>query len=46
MIIYVHIYVSIYTWGCIDIFEESINVGRAYIFVNKELQRVSRDALE
>ena len=33
------------TWDCIDISEESIKAGRAYIFVNKELQRVSRDAL-
>jgi integrase len=30
------------TWDCIDITEESINANRAYIFVNKELQRVSR----
>lgn len=34
------------TWDCIDITEESINANRAYIFVNKELQRVSRRALE
>ena len=46
MIIYVHIYVSIYTWGCIDIFKESIDVRRAYSLDNKELQRISRDALE
>jgi len=34
------------TWDCIDISEESIKAGTAYIFVNKELQRVNRDALE
>ena len=34
------------TWDCIDISEESIAAGRAYIFVNKELQRVNRNALE
>lgn len=34
------------TWDCIDISEESIATGRAYIFVNKELQRVNRNALE
>lgn len=34
------------TWDCIDISAESINAGRAYIFVNKELQRVTRNALE
>ena len=34
------------TWDCVDISEESINRGQAYVFVNKELQRVSRSALE
>lgn len=34
------------TWDCLDISEASINAGKAYIFVNKELQRVNRDALE
>lgn len=34
------------TWDCINISEESIEKGTAYIFVNKELQRVNRDALE
>lgn len=33
------------TWDCIDISEESIKNGCAYIFINKELQRVNRDAL-
>ena len=34
------------TWDCIDISQTSIEQGRASIFVNKELQRVNRDALE
>lgn len=34
------------TWDCIDISEESIKTGNAFIFVNKELQRVNRNALE
>lgn len=34
------------TWDCIDISEDSINANRAYIYVNKEIQRVSRQALE
>lgn len=34
------------TWDCIDISEESIKTGNAFIFVNKELQRVNREALE
>lgn len=34
------------TWDCIDISEDSIKNGCAYIFVNKELQRVNRNALE
>ena len=34
------------TWDCIDISEVSIKAGKAYVFVNKELQRVNRDALE
>lgn len=33
------------TWDCIDISEESIKNGCAFVFVNKELQRVNRDAL-
>ena len=31
------------TWDCVDISEESISKGRAYIYVNKELQRVKKD---
>ncbi|MDO4174062.1 MAG: site-specific integrase [Eubacteriales bacterium] len=33
------------TWDCIDISEKSIENGTAYIFVEKELQRVNRQAL-
>lgn len=33
------------TWDCIDMSEESRERGRASIYVNKELQRVSKDAL-
>lgn len=33
------------TWDCVDISEEAINENRAYIFVNKESQRVSKAAL-
>ena len=34
------------TWDCIDVSDESIKSGNAYLFVNKELQRVNREALE
>ena len=33
------------TWDCVDISPESIDNGSASIYVDKELQRVSRDAL-
>ena len=33
------------TWDCVDVSEESIAAGKANIFINKELQRVSREAL-
>lgn len=33
------------TWDCVDISQTSIDSGQAYIFINKELQRVRRDAL-
>ena len=33
------------TWSCIDISEESIKNGTAYVYVNKELQRVDRATL-
>ena len=34
------------TWDCVDVSEESISQGRASIYVNKELQRVRKDAME
>lgn len=34
------------TWDCIDIAPESIESGRASIYVNKELQRINRDAMD
>ena len=34
------------TWDCVDVSEESIAEGKASIFINKELQRVSREALD
>ena len=33
------------TWDCIDISPESIESGKAYVYIDKELQRVSREAL-
>ncbi len=33
------------TWDCVDVSEASIEAGKASIFINKELQRVSREAL-
>jgi len=34
------------TWDCVDVSESSIRNGTAFIFVNKELQRVNREVLE
>jgi integrase len=34
------------TWDCVDITEEAINTGYASVSVNKELQRVTKSALE
>ena len=34
------------TWDCVDISDEAINTGYASISVNKELQRVTRAALQ
>ncbi len=34
------------TWDCVDISEESIQNGTAHIYINKELQRVSKAALQ
>ena len=33
------------TWDCVDISPEAIEEGRAYIYINKEYQRVSKDAI-
>lgn len=33
------------TWDCVDITPESIRAGKAYVYINKELQRVSKSAL-
>ena len=33
------------TWDCVEISDTAIQNGEAFIFVNKELQRVNRDAL-
>ena len=34
------------TWDCVDISQTSIENGQAYIFINKELQRVNRVSME
>lgn len=34
------------TWDCIDISDEAIEAGRPYLYINKESQRVSKDALK
>jgi len=34
------------TWDCVDISEESIKNNNAFVYINKELQRVNRDVLE
>ncbi len=34
------------TWDCVDISPQSIEAGNASIFINKELQRVTRGALD
>ena len=34
------------TWDCVDISQEAINTGYASITINKELQRVTKDALQ
>ena len=34
------------TWDCIDISEESLKENNAFIFVDKELQRVNKDVME
>ena len=34
------------TWDCVDISEEAISENRAYIIVNKEVERVSKQAVD
>ncbi|MCI9265036.1 MAG: site-specific integrase [Oscillospiraceae bacterium] len=34
------------TWDCVDVSQESIKAGKANIYINKEIQRVSKEALE
>lgn len=34
------------TWDCVDISEEAIESNSAYIIVNKEVERISRNAVE
>lgn len=34
------------TWDCVDVSPESIKAGKANIYINKEIQRVSKEALE
>lgn len=33
------------TWDCVDISPEAIKEGRAYIYINKEYQRVTKEAI-
>lgn len=33
------------TWNCVDVSRDSIDHDRAYIYIDKELQRVSRESL-
>ncbi len=34
------------TWDCVDISEEALEENRCYIYVNKEVERVSKEAME
>ena len=34
------------TWDCVDVSDKSIAAGKASVYINKELQRVSRDTLK
>ena len=34
------------TWDCVDISPESIKAGKAYVYVNKELQRVDKSVMK
>ncbi len=33
------------TWDCVNVFEEAIENNSAYLYVNKELQRISKEAI-
>lgn len=34
------------TWDCVDISEEAISENRAYVFINKQVELVSKEAVE
>ena len=34
------------TWDCVDVSEEAIAENRTYIFINKQVERVSRNAVD
>ena len=34
------------TWDCVDTSQEAMDEGRAYIYINKEKQRVSKEAIK
>lgn len=34
------------TWDCVDISEEAISENRAYVFINKQVESVSKEAVE
>ena len=34
------------TWDCVDISEEAISENRAYVYINKQVERVSKEAVE
>lgn len=34
------------TWDCVDISDEAIEEGRAFIYINKELQRIRKETIE
>ena len=34
------------TWDCVDISEEAISENRAYVFINKQVERVSMEAVQ
>ena len=34
------------TWDCVDVSEEAIAENRVYIFINKQVERVSRNAVD